>query len=133
MNALPQEQHSASQTPTAAAGANPVGTLQLNYWLSAFFMWLPALIFWILEKDKGDRRATALHVANLNFSLLRTAIVIATGVLGAIPEIGWILVMLGWLVGFVLFVFHVIAATKIPRAYAETATEPFILNVPMIK
>lgn len=130
MNSLPHDQH----TQAPAGGANPVGTLQLNYWLSAFFMWLPALIFWLLEKDKGDQRATALHVENLNFSLVRTAIVIVSGLLGSVPYVGWVIVVIGWLVGIVFFVFHVIAAAKIANLYsAGAASRPFIFNIPLVK
>src|SRR5690606_29848618 len=59
------------QQPVGGAAVDPaVNTITLNYWLSVFFAWLPALIFWMIEKDKGNARATAFHVSNFNFSLL---------------------------------------------------------------
>lgn len=116
------------------APADPLGNIQLNYWLSVFFAWIPALIFWIIEKDKGDRRAVAFHVSNLNFSLVRTIVGVAISVLGFIPYIGWLLAMLLWLASIVLFVFHIIAAAKVADAYRNGgSTDPFIFNVPMVK
>lgn len=121
-----------AQQPAPAA-ANPVSNLQLNYWLSVFFTWLPALIFWLIEKDKGDQRATSLHVANFNFSLLRTIAYLAIIVIGWIPYIGWLIAILLWLAQLVLFVFHIIAATKVKTAYETDGKDPFIFNIPMVK
>jgi uncharacterized membrane protein len=117
----------------APVAANPVSNLQLNYWLSVFFTWLPALIFWLIEKDKGDQRATKLHVDNFNFSLLRTIAYLAIIVIGWIPYIGWIIAILLWLAQIVLFVFHIIAATKVKTSYETDGKDPFIFNIPMVK
>lgn len=114
--------------------ADPLGNIQLNYWLSVFFAWIPALIFWIIEKDKGDRRALAFHVSNLNFSLVRTIVGVAISVLGFIPYIGWLISVLLWIASIVLFVFHIIAAAKVSDAYRNGgSTDPFIFNIPMVK
>lgn len=120
------------------AAVNPVGNLQLNYWLSVFFTWVPALIFFLIDKDKGDQRLRQLHTANLNFSLLRIMAVFAGYVvyfiLLFIPYIG---VLIGGLVllavWVVPFVFHIIAATKISQAYQSGQADPFIFNIPMVK
>lgn len=115
----------------AAGGADPVSNIQLNYWLSVFFAWLPALIFWIIEKDKGNQRATAFHVSNLNFSLLRTAFSIVGWVLIVIPYIGLLIYWAAWVV---LFVFHIMAAAKAANEYRNGgSTDPFIFNIPMVK
>jgi len=118
----------------AAGGADPVSNIQLNYWLSVFFAWIPALIFWIIEKDKGNQRVTAFHVSNLNFSLLRTAVGIGISIFGLIPYIGWLIAVLLWLGSIVLFVFHIMAAAKAANEYRNGgSTDPFIFNIPLVK
>lgn len=130
----PEESHAPSQIPRPVGAPDAVGTLQLNFWLSAFFTWLPALIFWLVAKDKRDRRATELDVANLNFSLLRTAVIIITGVLGVIPYIGWVIVILGWIAGIGLFIVHVIAASRVAATYRTgMPADPFAFNIRMVK
>ncbi len=107
--------------------ADPTSNITLNYWLSVFFTWLPALIFWLIEKDKGDQRAAAIHAANLNFSLLRTAVYLIIW----IPYIGWII---GGIGGIVLFVFHIMAAVKAAETYRGSGKpDPFIFNIPLVK
>lgn len=124
----------AYQQQPAAPAADPVSNIQLNYWLSVFFAWIPALIFWIIEKDKGNARATAFHVSNLNFSLLRTAVGVGISILGLIPYIGWLIAILLWIGSIVLFVFHIMAAAKAAEAYRNGgSTDPFVFNVPMVK
>ncbi len=120
--------------PAAAPADSALSNITLNYWLSVFFAWIPALIFWIIEKDKGNQRATAFHVANLNFSLLRTAVGVAIGIIGLIPYIGWIIAILLWLASILLFVFHIMAAAKAAENYKNGgSTDPFIFNYPLIK
>ena len=120
------------QQPVADSAAS---TITLNYWLSVFFAWIPALIFWIIEKDKGNQRALQFHVANLNFSLLRTGVGLAAAILGVIPYLGWLIALLAWIAGIVLFVFHIMAAVKAPEAYksGDPKTDQFVFNIPLIK
>lgn len=120
--------------PAAAPADAAVSTITLNYWLSVFFAWIPALIFWIIEKDKGNQRANAFHVANLNFSLLRTGVGVAIFIIGLIPYIGWLIALVLWLGQIVLFVFHIMAAAKAADNYRNGgSTDPFIFNIPLIK
>jgi len=128
----PQQPQQGYQQPQATA-TDPANTITLNYWLSVFFTWLPALIFWMIEKDKGNQRANEFHVANLNFSLLRTGVVIVGWIIGMIPYIGWILGLLIWVASVVLFVFHIMAAAKAPDAYRKGGHPEFVFNVPLIK
>lgn len=127
------------QAPPPAGGyaqqpvADPVSNVTLNYWLSVFFNWIPALIFFLIEKDKGNAQAYAYHRDNLNFSLLRVGVVIATYIIALIPYIGWIVAVLLWIGSIVLFVFHIIAAVKAPDAYRRGEKAPFIFNIPLIK
>ena len=114
-------------------GNEAVNMITLNYWLSVFFAWLPALIFYFIEKDKGNQLANVYHRDNLNFSLVRTIVYVATVVIGWIPYIGWLLAILLWIASIVLFVFHIIAAVKAPTNYREGKAPEFIFNIPMVK
>ena len=53
-----------------AAHRSAAGTVQLNFWLSVFFSWIPALIVYSTEKGK-NQLADEYHRQNLNFSLVR--------------------------------------------------------------
>ena len=123
---VPQAAPEAAAAPAAAPADSALNTITLNYWLSVFFSWLPALIFWLIEKDKGNARATQLHVANLNFSLLRVGVMI----LMAIPVVN----IIAGIAGLVLFILHIIAAAKVANAYRNgTPVDPFMFNIPLIK
>lgn len=125
-----------AQQPQYGAGpADQAGNnIALNYWLSVFFVWLPALIFWLIDKDKGNARANAFNVANLNFSLVRTGVWLVTVIIGWIPYIGWLIAILLWIASIVLFVFHIMAAAKAPEAYRSGGkTDNFVFNIPIIK
>lgn len=129
----PQQAPQYQAAPAPGAG-DPVANLQLNYWLSVFFTWIPALIFWLIEKDKGNQRVTAFHVANFNFSLLRIGVMVVAWIFALIPYIGWIIAILLWLGQILLFVFHIMGAAKVKDAYASNGkTDPFIFNIPIIK
>lgn len=112
---------------------DPAGTITLNYWLSVFFTWIPALIFFLVEKDKGNRLANDYHRENLNFALLRTGVVVATYILAMIPYIGWLFALVLWIGSVVLFVFHIMAAAKATDAFRRGAQPPFNFNIPLIK
>ncbi|GAA1602254.1 hypothetical protein GCM10009693_12700 [Leucobacter chromiireducens subsp. chromiireducens] len=112
---------------------DPVSNITLNYWLSVFFIWIPALIFFFVEKDKGHAASFAYHRENLNFSLLRVGVGIATWILGALPFIGGFLAVILGIGSFVLFIFHIIAAAKAPEGYRRGEQPGFIFNVPFIK
>jgi len=129
--APPQYQAPAPGYQQPAPAADPVSNIQLNYWLSVFFHWLPALIFFLIEKDKGDARARAFHVANLNFSLLRVGVMVVGWILVFIP---WIGILVYWAANVVLFVFHIMAAAKAANEYRNGGkTDPFIFNIPLVK
>lgn len=113
-----------------APAGDPAANLSLNYWLSAFFAWIPALIFFIVDKDKGDQRLHALNASNLNFALLRTGVMIVGWIIMGIPVLGWILAVAANITGFVL---HVMAASKVKEAYAAGQSDPFKFNIPLVK
>lgn len=112
------------------AQANPISNLQTNYWLSVFFIWVPALIFYLIEKDRATPQVRALHAANLNFSLMRTGLFVVGWILAIIPVLGPLLMGVAHLAGFVL---HIIAATKVSDTYARGGGDPFLFNLPMVK
>lgn len=116
-----------------AQASDPASTITLNYWLSVFFTWIPALIFFLIERDKGNQASFAFHRENLNFSLLRTAVVVATYIIMIIPYIGWIIGILLWIGSIVLFVFHIIAAAKATEEYRSGRGPKFVFNIPFIK
>lgn len=124
------------------APADPVNNIQLNYWLSVFFAWIPALIFYFIEKDKGDQRVRAFHAANLNFSLLRTAVVIVLAILlmilgVALPWTAWgvyvIFSVIVWIIHIGLAVVHLIAAATVGNNFRNGQAPNFLFNVNVIK
>lgn len=70
---------------------DPLPNLTASYWLSVFFLFIPALIFYLIESPRATPQVRALHAANLNFSLLRVMVIVATWILGVIPYLGWVL------------------------------------------
>ncbi len=130
MTQAPPPQSGYQQPPVG--GQNPFTNVQLNYWLSVFFVWIPALIFFLVDRGK-DQRADEYHAANLNFSIIRTIVVFGGSVIGFIPYIGWLVSLLSLIAGIVLFVFHIMAAAKLREAYESGQKPPFIFNVDMVK
>lgn len=115
-------------------GTDPAqSNVVLNYWLSVFFTWIPALIFYIVDRDKRNPRLTALQISNLNFSLLRVGVGVATWILALIPYLGVLVAIVGWLFSLFLFVCHIIAAAKASEAYRSGDPDPFIFNIPLVK
>lgn len=112
------------------APANPLGNLTANYWLSVFFFWIPALIFFLVESPKATPQVRALHAANLNFSLLRTALLLFGWLLLVIPGVGPFILMLAHIGGFVL---HIVAAAKVSDTYRAGGADPFLFNIPLVK
>lgn len=133
--AQPGQQQSAQQgqyIPPAGAGA-PVGSnLQLNYWLSVFFMFIPALIFFLTEKGKSQQ-LDLFNRENLNFSLVRTGVWLITVIFVSIPLIGWLIWIVGLIAQLVLFVFHIMVAVKVKENYESGQAPGFIFNIPIIK
>lgn len=126
----PQPGYAQPGYPQAAPAADPLSNITLNYWLSVFFIWVPALIFYIIEKDKGNPHVRALHAANLNFSLLRTGLFVVGWMLAFIPILGPLLMGAAHLV---LFVFHIMAAAKVAETYKSGGADPFLFNIPLVK
>jgi uncharacterized membrane protein len=81
--------------------------LTLNLWLSVFFGWIPALIFFLTSRDNATPAVREAHTKNMNFVIIRLIFGVAT----AIPFIGWIV---GGIGSVVLFVFAIINAAQVP-------------------
>lgn len=109
---------------------DPLSNLTANYWLSVFFFWIPALIFFLIESPRATPQVRALHAANLNFALLRTALLVFGWVLMILPGIGPLILTLAHIGGFVL---HIIAASKVADTYRSGGVDPFLFNAPMVK
>ncbi|MDO5736298.1 MAG: DUF4870 domain-containing protein [Propionibacteriaceae bacterium] len=113
--------------PNYLAGPSEQGrsTLTLDYWLSVFFSWIPALIFFLTEKDKNklvDEHTKEL----LNFNITR---IIASAVM-VIPVIGWII---GGIASLALFIVAILGALKGPEEYLQGRTYQFPLAIRFIK
>ena len=135
-----------TQPPTQPSSSpeQAINTLTLNYWLSAFFWWIPALIFYFVEKGKNPVIDEHNRV-NLNFQLVRTIMVVALWlfsliinlIFGAIPFVGWVLSVISTLVFWggliVLFVFAIIAAVKAPEEARAGRIYKFPFNLELVK
>lgn len=108
--------------PPAEAAAN---TLTLNYWLSVFFSWIPALIFFLTEKDKHALMDDHLK-ENMNFQITR----VIAGAVTIVPVIGW---LVGGIASIVLFVFAIIAALKAPDEFRAGRSYRFPFAIRVIK
>ena len=113
--------------PNYLAGPSEQGrsTLQLDYWLSVFFSWIPALIFYLTEKDKNklmDEHTKEL----LNFNITR----IIVGATMVIPVIGTIL---GGIASLALFIIAILGAIKGPDEYGNGRLYKFPLAIRFIK
>lgn len=84
--------------------------IQLNGWLSAFFGIIPALIFYVIDKERSNPLVRDFHQQTLNFSIIRAIL----GLLTFLPVIGWVIGVLG---GIICFVIAIMAAVKAPDEY----------------
>lgn len=135
MGGMPPQPYTGGYAPMSTGPNNPNwlagpseqgrSTLQLDYWLSVFFSWIPALIFFLTEKDKN--RLMDEHTKELlNFNITR----IIVGAVAAVPIIGWIV---GGIGSIVLFVMAILGAMKGPDDYANGRTYQFPLTFRFIK
>lgn len=129
------EQAATNGTPTEAN----VSTLTVNLWLSVFFAWIPALIFFLTEKGKNST-IDANNRTILNFQIMRTIVGVAyivPAILGAIPYVGWIiasiLYFVLWAAQIVLFVFAIIAAVKTRDEVRAGRVYKYPFNLELVK
>ncbi|MFT4260705.1 DUF4870 domain-containing protein, partial [Microbacterium sp.] len=74
----------------APYGAQPVygapvqPNIVLNLWLSVFFGWIPALVFFLIEKGKVPANYERANAANLNYQIIVVIAYAAVGVLSIV-------------------------------------------------
>lgn len=93
-------------------------SLAPNLWLSVFFAWIPALIYYLTAKDRSAPAVRKAHADNLSFQLIRTIACLFSWV----PVLGWILV-----VGFL--VLSIINAAQVP-GQVRGGQQPKVLLAP---
>lgn len=120
------------QQPYQAGAVDPANNVTLNYWLSVFFSWIPALIFFMVDKGKGSL-VDEYHKANLNFSILRAIVGIATSFILVIPVLGIILAIVLGLASIALFVIHIMAAIDAPKKFRAGQPYKFPFTIEFIK
>ena len=125
-------QQSYGQQPYQQGAVDPANNVTLNYWLSVFFSWIPALIFFLVDKGKNSL-SDEFHRANLNFSILRAIVGIATSFVLVIPVLGIILAVLLGLGSVGLFIIHIMAAIDAPKKFREGQPYKFPFTIEFIK
>ncbi|WP_291280175.1 DUF4870 domain-containing protein [Galactobacter sp.] len=98
-----------------------MSTLQLNLWLSVFFSWIPALIFFLTCRDSSSPAVREAHTKNMNFVLVRLIV----GVVTAIPFVGWIV---GGIASLVLFIISIINAVQVPSQIRAGQRPMFVMD-----
>ena len=120
------------QQPYQPGAVDPANNVTLNYWLSVFFSWIPALIFFLVDKGKNSL-SDEFHRANLNFSILRAIVGIATSFVLVIPVLGIILAVLLGLGSVGLFIIHIMAAIDAAKKFREGQPYKFPFTIEFIK
>ncbi|WP_158685396.1 DUF4870 domain-containing protein [Microbacterium halophytorum] len=110
-------------------GTQP-GNITANVWLSVFFSWIPALIFYLVEKDTVTPVARKAAADNLNFQLIRTIAIMAAAILLLIPYLG---VLLYFVVTIGSFVIAIINAAKTPGQVQRGEYATFLLAPSWVK
>lgn len=86
-----------------------IGNVAPNLWLSVFFGCIPALIYYLANKDTSSPVVRKVHADNLNFQLIRVIVCF-------VPY-------LGMLAALVLFVIAIVHAVQIP-AQVRSGQQP---------
>lgn len=109
---------------------NEPGNITANLWLSVFFTWLPALIFFLVEKDKVHPAARKAAADNLNFQLIRTIAIVVAAFLLMIPVVGALIYFVVVIGSFVLAIIH---AIRIPAQVQAGQFASFMLAPTWVK
>ncbi|MBO9626692.1 MAG: DUF4870 domain-containing protein [Microbacterium sp.] len=110
-------------------GAPVQPNITINLWLSVFFGWIPALIFFLIEKDKVAPNYQRANAANLNFQIVLAICYAACSVLSVVI-IGAFLLPL---VGLAQLVFGIIHAINVPNQLAAGQEGKFYLAPNWVK
>lgn len=112
-----------------AYGAPVQPNIVINLWLSVFFGWIPALIFFLIEKDKVPANYQRANAANLNFQII-LAIAYAACVVLSFAIIGAFLLPLVSLAQLIIGIIH---AINVPPQLAAGQEGKFYLAPSWIK
>lgn len=112
-----------------AYGAPVQPNITLNLWLSVFFGWIPALIFFLIEKDKVPANYQRANAANLNFQIVLAIAYVASSLL-IFVFIGAILYPL---VGLAQLIIGIIHAINVPPQLAAGQEGKFYLAPNWVK
>lgn len=110
-------------------GAPVQPNIVINLWLSVFFGWIPALIFFLIEKDKVPANYQRANAANLNFQII-LAIAYAACVVLSFVIIGAFLLPLVSLAQLIIGIIH---AINVPPQLAAGQEGKFYLAPNWIK
>ncbi|ALX66756.1 DUF4870 domain-containing protein [Microbacterium sp. XT11] len=112
-------------------GAPVQSNITLNLWLSVFFSWLPALIFYLVEKDKVAPNYQRANAANLNYQIIVVIAYAAVGILSVVTfGIGAILYFVLWIGQIVIGIIH---AVNVPTQLASGQEGKFYLAPAWVK
>ncbi len=123
-------QYGAPQTPMGPAGyplvtQQELSDITLNLWLSVFFGWIPALIFYVIRRDTATPLARKAYADNLNFQLVCLIIYAASYIL--------MFLIIGMLTIFVPFILAIINAATVPGQLRAGQPGKFLLAPNWVK
>lgn len=113
----------------AYAGAPVQPNITINLWLTVFFGWIPALIFFLIEKGKVPANYDRANAANLNFQIV-IAIAYAACVVLSFVVIGAFLIPLVSLAQLIIGIIH---AVNVPNQLAAGQEGKFYLAPNWVK
>ncbi|WP_217183551.1 DUF4870 domain-containing protein [Streptomyces sp. AC495_CC817] len=112
-------------------GAPVQSNITLNLWLSVFFSWVPALIFFLIEKDKVAPNYQRANAANLNYQLIVVIAYAAVGVISVVTfGIGAILYAILPIAQLIIGIMH---AVNVPTQLAAGQEGKFYLAPNWVK
>lgn len=107
------------------AREDELSELTLNLWLSVFFQWIPALIFYVMRKDTASPLVRKALTDNLNWQIVSLIISFVSGLL--------MIVGVGFITVLVPFVFSIIHAATVPGQIRAGQTGKFYLTPSWVK
>ncbi|GCE78328.1 DUF4870 domain-containing protein [Cellulomonas biazotea] len=114
----------------------PAGTDQDRTWATlahlggilayAFIGWVPALVIWLVHRERGGQAAEQARVA-LNFQLTLLVGLVAARIVDALPYIGFVGWIAGIALGIISLVLSILAAVAVNKG--GTYRYPFALEL----
>lgn len=109
----------------AALTQDELSDITLDLWLSVFFAWIPALIFYLIRRDTASPLARKAYADNLNWQIVALIIGAASGIL--------MFVFIGFITMFIPFVVSLIIAITVPGQLRQGQPGKFILAPSWVK